>query len=291
MSRFFPAKNSGGRWWLALLLASATSLAVGAETPVEKTFPPWDRGALRLGGFVAGFDSTLGFGLGGGAAGIEINAEDLLGMESSLTVFRADGLYRFGETRRHRLDLTYASYERSANKVLTDQIEIDGEILAPGTAIESVFDFDLYRLSYTYSIFMDERVNIGVGLGVYVAPVTYGVDITTPGDTRELEIRDVTLPLPAFALRGDLKLTPKVSLYGEMDLLYLELGGFAGALMDLRIGGEYQFTEHFGLGLGYNFFNLDVEAEGSASDYPTVDFFGAINVRFTGLLLYAKVSF
>ena len=245
---------------------------------------------MRLGGFVASFDSTLGFGLGGGA-GIELDAEELLGMDSTLTVFRVDALYRLGESRRHRLDFSFASFNRSAEKTLAERIDIDGEILLPGTQIESVFDFDLYRLTYSYSVFQDDRVNLGVGLGMYVAPVKYGLDIVTPGDNRTLEVRDATLPLPALALRGDFKVTPKVVLYGEVDLMYLEWSDFSGSLLDFRLGAEYLFTQHFGLGLGFNAFQIDVESEASGSDYPGVDFVGSVNLRFTGLLLYGKLSF
>ena len=284
--------NPALRTLLVVLVLGSTGLSsvFGEDQPAETKFSPWDRGALRFGGFAAALDSTMAFGLGGGA-GVNLDAEELLGLDSSLTVFRVDALYRIGESRRHRLDFTFVSLRRSADETLTEEIDVDGEVLVPGTQIESVFDVDLYRLSYTYSFFQDERINLGGGLGVYIAPVRYGIDITSPGDDRTLDVRNVTLPLPALSLRGDAKLTRKLSIYGEIDFMYLEMGGYAGSLLDLRLGVEYQFVKHFGVGVGYNSFDVDVEAEGSSSDYPSVDFVGAINMRFSGLMLYGKLSF
>jgi hypothetical protein len=268
------------------VVPSATS-----ATPTAVQFSPWDRGAIRMGGFAAAFDSTMTFGLGQGGVGLDVNVEKLLGLESSLAVFRIDGLYRIGESRKHQVDFTYASFHRSAQKTLTQQIDIDGEILLPGSRLESLFNIDIYRMSYAYSFFQDDRVNIGAGLGMYVAPVEYGISIIAGNKIRSVGYRSVTVPLPALSLRGDLKLTPKVSLYGELDAMYMELGGFTGSLVDLRIGCDYQFTKNFSLGFGYNSFNLNVECDGSGSDYPTVDFIGAVKMRYTGLLLYAKFSF
>jgi hypothetical protein len=44
-----------------------------------------------------------------------------------------------------------------------------------------------------------------------------------------------------------------------------------------------------GFGLGFNSFNLDIQANGE--DYPQIDFRGNINFNYAGLLLYAKMFF
>jgi hypothetical protein len=37
--------------------------------------------------------------------------------------------------------------------------------------------------------------------------------------------------------------------------------------------------------------SVHVQAEDSSSDYPGVDFVGTVDVRFTGLMLYGKLTF
>ena len=277
------------RWLTTLVLGTtAATAALGAEATAEPQFPPWDRGALRLGGFVTTLDSSIRFGVDG--VGVELDGEELLGLDSSSTVFRADALYRLGANRRHRLDLSYVGFHRSASKTLNESIDLGDETLPAGSAIESSLHTDLFRTSYTYSFFQDERVSLGAGLGVYIAPVEYGIDVTIADETRTLDAREVTLPLPVLSLRGEVKLSRKFCLQGSADAFYLKLDGFSGSLIDVQFGVEYQLTRNVGLGLAYNFFDLDVEA-GEDSDYPGIDFDGAVNMKTTGLLLYGKFSF
>ena len=283
-------RNSFCGWLGRLVLGTATAAsAVGAEAEGEKPFPPWDRGALRVGGFATVFDSTVSFGVEG--SGVDLDAEDLLGLDSSLVVFRLDALYRLGASRRHQLDFSYVGFRRSAGRTLSETITIGDETVVAGTAIESYLNSDFFRASYTYSFLQNERFNLGAGLGVYIAPVGYGIDVTTPGETRTVDERDVTLPLPVFSIRGEVRLCRRFSLRGSVDGFYLELDGYSGSLFEAQVGVEYQFTKNLGMGVAYDFFNVDVNAAGEASDFPGIDFDGAVNVRTSGLLLYGKLSF
>jgi hypothetical protein len=49
--------------------------------------------------------------------------------------------------------------------------------------------------------------------------------------------------------------------------------------------------KHFGLGLGYNFMGAHTEGEDGDSQLSGVDFVGEVDVRFSGLFLYGKLSF
>ena len=66
---------------------------------------------------------------------------------------------------------------------------------------------------------------------------------------------------------------------------------FKGSLVDANIGLEYRLWKHVGFGLGYNFTGLHADAESANSDYPGANFQGAVDVRFSGLLFYGKLSF
>jgi hypothetical protein len=278
----------------ATVLAGAVLIASAAEDPTPpapaKRSLPWEKGSLTFGGFIAAFDSTLAFGINH-AAGVTLNAEELLGLDSSLTVFRAEAMYRPGESRRHQLDVTYARYHRDGNTTLSENIEIDGITYPVGAQVESVFNFDIIRGTYSYALLQDERMRIALGLGVYAVPLRYELNITTSSGRSAVEGADTTLPLPALALRADFQLIPKLFLYAGVDAMYLELSDFKGTLLDVNIGLEYRPWKHFGLGLGYNSLSVDVEANSKNSDYPGVDFVGEVGVRYSGLLLYGKLSF
>jgi hypothetical protein len=92
-------------------------------------------------------------------------------------------------------------------------------------------------------------------------------------------------------LRSEFQLVPKLFLNASIDAMYLEIDDFQGSLLDVNVGLEYRPWKHFGVGLGYNGMSVGVESQNTSSGYPGADFVGTVDVRFSGLLLYAKWSF
>src|SRR5262245_23944351 len=296
MKEFFMKLFAGIRASAAMALIAATifaSHAADESTAPEgekKKFLPWEKGSLKLGGFVCAFDSTLAFGLNH-AAGVTFNAEELFGLDTSLTVFRAEAMYRPGQSLRHQLDLSYARYHRSGSGTLSEEIEINDMTFPVGAHVDSVFNFDIIRGTYSYALLQDDRMRIALGLGVYAVPLRYEVDIKTMSGRPAVEGADTTLPLPAVALRGEFQLIPKLFLNAGVDAMYLEISDFKGSLLDVNIGLEYRPWKYVGFGLGYNSMSVNVEADDRSSSYPGVDFVGRVGVRFSGLMLYGKFSF
>jgi len=281
-------------WAVTTLLAAAALVSRAAEDSATskegKGYLPWEKGSVKFGGFIAAFDSNLGFGVNN-AAGVTFNAEEVFNLDSGLTVFRAEAMYRPGESLRHQLDFTYASYHRDGSGTLSEDITINGTTYPVGAQVKSLFDFDIIRGTYTYAVLQDERMRIALGLGLYAIPVEYGLSIETTGGRSNVEGADTTLPLPALALRGEFQLIPKLFLNASIDAMYLEISDFQGSLLDVNIGLEYRPWKHVGFGLGYNSMAVHAEAQQSSSNYPGADFVGSIDVDFNGLMLYGKLSF
>jgi len=277
----------------AILLGTSCPCWAAEDSAIsapENQSHPWEKGAIIFGGFVAFFSSDLVFGVEGAGSG-SLDAEDLLGLDSELTVFRAGAMYRPGKSRRNQLDFSYASYDRDSSATLARDITIDNVTYPVGARVETVFDFDIIRGTYSYAFWQSDRVRLALGLGVYAVPLRYELDVETTGGNTAVEGADTTLPLPALALRGEFKLINKLFLNASVEGMYLEINDFRGSLLDLNVGVEYRPWKHFGLGLGYNFMGVSVEGEGSDSDYPGIDFVGEVDVRFSGLFLYGKLSF
>jgi hypothetical protein len=64
----------------------------------------------------------------------------------------------------------------------------------------------------------------------------------------------------------------------------LSLDQFSGEILNLGAKLEYQFTKMFGLGLGYDGFRLNVEAEDSG-DIAEIDY------KYHGIQLYGVLRF
>jgi len=270
--------------------AMISGQATAEDAKPESRFLPWEKGSVKFGGFIAAFDSTIGFGIND-AAGVEINAEKLLDLDTSLTVLRLDAMYRPGKSLRHQIDLSWAAYHRDGSATLNEEIEINDMTFPVGAKVDTVFNFDIIRGDYTYAILQDERMRIALGLGVYAVPLRYSVEVETTGGRTKIEGADTTLPLPALALRAEFQLVPRLFLNTYMDAMYLEISDFKGSLLDVNVGLEYRPWKYVGFGVGYNSMSVDVEGEKDSSDYPGANFIGTVGVRFTGLMLYGKFSF
>jgi len=279
---------------LAGLLTSTCPIVQAAEdvltSKAESHFLPWEKGSVALGGFVAAFDDSIGFGVNN-AAGVTINPEKLLGLDSTLAVFRVAALYRPGESLRNQVDFSYGGYHRSGSGTLSEGIIINGNEYGAGTQIRSHLNFDLIRGTYSYAVLQDERVRIALGVTVYAVPLSYGLEVNTPDGFRSVGGGSTTLPLPALALRSEFQLIPKLFLNGSIDAMYLEISNFKGSVLDVNVGLEYRPWKHFGFGLDYNAMSVGVEGESSHSSYPGASFVGTVNVRYSGLMLYGKFTF
>jgi hypothetical protein len=285
--------NLGVRAVTAILVGTSFQIwaAEDATTSAsENRTQPWEKGAVAFGGFAALFDSDLTFGVSGGGS-TSLSSEDLLGLESNLTVFRAGAMYRPGESRRHQLDFSYASFDRDGSATLAEEIQIGNVTYPIGAQIETVFDFDIIRGTYSFAFWQSDRVRLALGAGIYAVPLQYKVDIQTTGGNTVVEGADTTLPLPALALRGEFLLVNKLFLTASVEGMYLEIDNFQGSLVDLNLGMEYRPWKHLGFGLAYNFMSVNVEGESDSSNYPGADFVGEVDVRFSGLFLYGKLSF
>jgi hypothetical protein len=271
---------------MAFLSAVCTPVFAEEKSAKQKAEKlPWDKFTINLGAFISSTDSNIRLSAKG--LGVDIDVEEALGVDATTTVFRANGFWRFSDNRRHRAELSWFALRRDGSTTLGQDITIDGVTYPTGTEVKTTFDVDVYKASYSYSFFQDERMDIGAGLGLYIMPMRFKFNANglLSGQVSE----NVTAPLPVFDLRADFALTPKWFINSSIDLFYLEYGQFRGALFGTKLGVNYKAFKHIGFGLGIENFNLGVEAEGE--DYPEIDLVGQIHYRYFGAMLYATFYF
>jgi hypothetical protein len=273
---------------LSMLGCFLGGAASALETTAEQT--PWETAALNVGGLISGTNTSFRLGSG---AGVDIDVEKLLNLETTNSAFRLGGLWRFSDNRRHRMDLSWFSLRRSGKNTLGQDIEIpqkDGDELTTipaGTKVRSYFDIDVYKLAYSYSFLQDDRIDLAAQFGLYVMPISFGIKAT--GFIEEKGDANFTAPLPTVGFRMDVVLTPKWFLRSGTELFYLEYQNFKGAILASHGGVEYAPWKHFGVGLGVDAFKLQAEAK--KEDYPGVDFSGNVEFGYIGLHLYGRVFF
>jgi len=252
---------------------------------------PWKKFGFDVGAFFSVSETALRFGSG---VGITVDMEEALGMDAENTVFRLGGFWRFTNDLRHRLDLSWFSFNRTGDKTIIDQIVIEppggGEdiILDSGTKVKSHFDLDIYQLSYSYSFIQDERLDFGGQVGLYLMPMSFGLSaaglVETEGD------QSFTAPMPVIGLRFDVLIAPKWYFRGSSQVFYVSYADYTGSLLNLRSSIEYNPWKHVGFGLGFDAFRLRVQADGDEA-FPEMDLRGNVAFGYTGVMLFGRVSF
>jgi hypothetical protein len=255
---------------LAICLVASTSLAAEPDSA---------RGGIALGVFITDRDTEARLNSETLGLGTLIDLEDDLGLDSSGTVARLDGYYRFQP--RHRIDFAVFDLSRDASATIDEVIQFGDEIFDINSTISAEFDLTIYKVAYTYSLLMRDDGYLGVTAGLYTLDTRISL---RESNTGQFEAEDLTAPLPVFGLRGDYDLTPRLMLRSSAELFEVEFDDVDGSLVDFYIGLDYHFRDNFALGLGYNRVSIDVDADGS-------EFNGSLDWTYDGVLLNVMYTF
>jgi hypothetical protein len=260
------------------LLASLLAVCLVASTDLAAE-PDSARGGIALGVFITDRDTNARLNSDTLGLGTLIDAEDDLGLDSSSTVARLDGYYRFQP--RHRIDFAIFDLSRSATATIDEAIQFGDEIFDINSTISAEFDLTIYKVAYTYSLLMRDDGYLGVTGGLYTLDT--GISLRE-SNTGQFEAGDFTAPLPVVGLRGNYEVTPRLMLRSSAELFAIEYDNVDGSLVDFYIGLDYYFRDKFALGLGYNRVSMDVDADSS-------DFNGSLDWSYDGVLLNIQYKF
>jgi len=239
----------------------------------------------RVGIFIADMNSDISISSEKIGLGVTINLEDILGLQTSNTVFRASFKYAFTQNYKHSVLFGYFGFFRKSKKVFQREIELGGNIYPIGTEISSRFDFRIFKLLYGYSFFKDKRIDLGVSAGFYIMPISF--ELNAFGF--KTQATDFVAPLPLIGLFSAFSISPKLHITQSLELLYFNAFKMKGNITNLDIGLEYRPLKHIGVGLSVNSFWLDFSVFEQKDTF--FDFQGTVRTGFVGFVLYGVVNF
>jgi hypothetical protein len=190
------------------------------------------------------------------------------------------------------VDLNWFSLNREAYRRVSDDITIatdDGQIteLETGLDVSSAFHLDIYQLSYSYSFFLDDRLDLAASAGAYIMPIS--LSLSAEGSVDKRGSADFTAPLPVLGLRMDVALTPRWFIRNGFQVFYVKYETFTGGVLQVGTALEYNPWDHVGIGLGLDTFGISLKADDE--DWPGVDLNGKVVFNYTGLQLYLRCFF
>ncbi len=247
-----------------------------------------DKFRIALGGYVVTtFDSTISLTEPNIGAGISLSPEDTLGLDHRQTVLRLDGYYRFNKT--HALSYSWYSLSSTGSKVAESEISwIDrngDEITIPiGARIDSVLDYDIFKVGYLYSFYHSKKVELVVGAGFHITRLELGMEAETTSSGVDASNVDVTAPLPVISLGLKYNVTPKFNWHIKSEVFAISYDEYDGTYTDATLGMEYRAWRNVGLGVGLGSNALDLTQ--TTSDYKL-----KYNNRLTGIHAYIAAYF
>ena len=169
---------------------------------------------------------------------------------------------------RHVITFLYQPLRLTGETVLSEEVVFDDTTFPAGTALDSVYGFPFWRVSYGYDFLRrpGDEVLLGFGLQIRNATITF----TSADGTLRADRRDVG-PVPLLKFRGRWGFDSGVWWGTEIDGIYAPISvingsdeEITGALLDASLRAGYDFTKKVS-----GFFNvryLGGGAEGSGSN-------------------------
>lgn len=249
--------------FLTTLIAMPMTAAVAGEMPGR-----WKRAELSVGAYLATFGSDFRADSDDLGAGTSIDLERQLDLDDEIAAWRADGYWRF--FNRHRLELGYYDLSRDGERTLDEQIQFGDEVFDAGVNVESDFDFRVGKVAYAYSLIQNDQWDAALSLGVTAIQLRAAIEGEVFVGNQSLnagtETKKTIAPIPVLGGRVWYAFADNWTARLKGDIFKLDIGKYEGSLYDAELALDYDLTDAFGVTLGYNYVNIDVDKTGGSYD-------------------------
>jgi hypothetical protein len=268
---------------LTVFLGAVVCLALLQAGPAfaeAEKYP--DKFMLRLGGYsVSDAETIARLDANNLPIGAYIDFSRDLGLDTTATVVRLDGLYRFND--HHGLGFAWYALKFTGSTDVGRTIDWgDLPTITVGTRVDSEIRFDVYKVNYQYSVFHNEQAELGALFGFHFLKTFVGINAVGIGESKTTAI---TAPLPVIGLYADYHFTPRLSAYYNFQFFAINYEDkVKGSMQDFLLGLEYRLFRNVAVGAAYNKFAVDLELVADASTLT-------LNTGWNGGMLYGTLYF
>lgn len=274
-----------------LPIVLAVSMSSHAQSSDDwQSWPTASRFDAGLGYFVPDLNTTIVVTDADGIIGTGISFEDSLGLDDN----KATGLlylsWRFA--KKHSLEYRYFQLDRSATTTSSVLIKIGDQTFDVSLPIQSFFDITANEIAYSYSLLLDEKKELSIGLGLSIQDLAFGIQGTEsspdPGEILNSTLAS-TAPLPTLNIGFNYAFNDKwlfVSRFGWL-AVEVDLGAdeeISGQIANANVGIQWNTFKNVAFFAHYQMFDVDV-------DYLDSDVRFAIDYDYTGPVLGVQLRF
>jgi hypothetical protein len=182
-----------------------------------------------------------------GVVGTSLRAERDLGLESRLNQGRFEMMFRLRERNKIRVD--FLDVDRSATHRLAQAIDFGNETFPANSLLASDIDWRIFGITYTYSIFHNDRFELGTGIALHLLEAEARAQ-----DNSSQQRQDVSGAgaFPTIPLDFAFRISRRWSVTARAQYFHAALGKFDGWLADVHEDVQYRWKPNFSLGVGYS---------------------------------------
>jgi len=221
-----------------------------------------------------------GFGVPG-TTGTPVNGERDFGLDSRIPQGRIEIIFRLRQNNRLRVD--YFATNRSGDHVINRTILFGNETFVANDRVTSNLDWRQFALTYTYSLFRNDHVEAGVGVGVHF------LEADARGAVNAKQLRQEVSgsgAFPTIPLDITWRIWHGLALSARGQYFHASVNNFDGSIAEYHgdLQWRWQRYPNFSLGAGYTIMR-------SSLDIDDTNFPGSFRLNVRGPEGFFKVSF
>ncbi len=214
-----------------------------------------------------------------GMTGTPVNGENDLGLPNRLQQGRVEFMFRLRERGKVRVD--YFEADRSGNRALAKDVVFGNQTFTAGQQMLTSLDWRQFDITYSYSLFRNDRFEVATGLGIYFLQVDAIGEV--PAQNQRQEVTAAT-PFPALPLDLTWVVSQRWAAIVRSAYLKATLGGFRGWYADSHEDLQYRWNPNFAIGLGYA--SIRTSLNRRSGTFP-----GAFALSISGPEAFVRFSF
>ena len=199
----------------------------------------------------------------GSSPGREIDFGDRFRINSSDSTGAANFRWRFGE--KWSVAGQFWTLNDSSTATLDEDISWEDVVIEEGTFVKGYTEIDVARVFFGRSFSKSEQHEFGLGFGLHWLEVGAGIEaqlLTSEGNS-ELYRGAVKAdaPLPNIGAWYTYAFSSSWAISTRLDWLSASIGDYSGGLTNAAVSLDWAIFEHFGAGISYNYFNLNLDVD------------------------------
>lgn len=269
-----------------LLYASLASAACAAPAAAQDRGLLDDSFTLSLGTYFVDTDTEISLNGSAGQVGTIIDLERDTGMDDS-NRFRLDGLWRINGGRHH-VRAMYFDVNRDGSEQIDRELVVGDTVYPVNATVEAGFEAKIFELAYEYAFVRRDTLEVAASIGAHALSFDFEIRGNGLVNGRPVagaaETGDTNAPLPVLGLRAMWRVADDWYLDGQGQWFSVKIDDIDGSILDFRAGVTWMFSDHVGAGVGWNRFEVDVDASKQGFD-------GTFDWSYQGAMIYLTGSF